>query len=259
MADESVEALIGKRFIARQDVKAIQHADGSYTPDRTKFLMSDLRDHVAGRKTYGHYMLNHDNVCKYFCFDIDLDAEGKWRTPPVPMDGDNAEWVDIRPREAWLENDPVVKADLTVQLRCMADGLAARIARIWKLPTAVAYSGCKGLHVYGFTGPDQAKDIREAAHRILKDEHGGEAFHKVKGDNFWKHTVPEGSHTNVTIEVFPKQDTLDGKDLGNLMRLPLGVHRRTNQEYFFIDPNAPLDKLVPTDPFETLQNGVVWR
>lgn len=263
MAEESVEALIGKRFIARQDVKAVQHADGSYAPDRTKFTMSDLRDHVAGRKTFGHYMLNQENVCKYFCFDLDLDKEGKWQRPPVPMtdeSGPSGDWADIRPREAWVERDPVVYADLLVQLRTMAEGLALRVKRLLNdLPVAIAYSGGKGMHVYGFTGPEQAAAVRRAAHVVLEDKSGRNTFSKFKGENFWKHDVPDGFHSNITIEVFPKQNTLEGKDLGNLMRLPLGVHRRTNENYFFIDPNSPYDQLVPADPFETLTNGSVWR
>lgn len=37
-----------------------------------------------------------------------------------------------------------------------------------------------------------------------------------------------------TLEVFPKQDRLSGKGLGNLVKLPLGIHRLTGKRSFFI-------------------------
>ncbi len=37
-----------------------------------------------------------------------------------------------------------------------------------------------------------------------------------------------------SLEVFPKQDTLSGKGLGNLIKLPLGVHRKTGKRSYFL-------------------------
>ena len=49
------------------------------------------------------------------------------------------------------------------------------------------------------------------------------------------------------IEVFPKQDQLDEGEYGYGIRAPLGVHRRTNQRYWFYDappqPEAQLSYL----------------
>jgi hypothetical protein len=36
------------------------------------------------------------------------------------------------------------------------------------------------------------------------------------------------------LEVFPKQDRLEGKGLGNLVKLPLGVHRLTGRPSYFL-------------------------
>jgi hypothetical protein len=44
----------------------------------------------------------------------------------------------------------------------------------------------------------------------------------------------EGDVSCFQIEVFPKQDTLSGKALGNLVKLPLGVHRGTGKPSFFL-------------------------
>ncbi|MBF0531108.1 MAG: DNA primase, partial [Deltaproteobacteria bacterium] len=37
------------------------------------------------------------------------------------------------------------------------------------------------------------------------------------------------------LEIFPKQDQLTGKGLGNLVKLPLGVHRATGKPSYFIE------------------------
>jgi hypothetical protein len=49
------------------------------------------------------------------------------------------------------------------------------------------------------------------------------------------------------IEVVPRQDRIEGDEFGNAIRAPLGVHRKTNQRYWFYEaaftPEAQLDYL----------------
>ncbi len=45
----------------------------------------------------------------------------------------------------------------------------------------------------------------------------------------------QGGGLRQGIEVFPKQDTLEGKSFGNGIRGPLGVHRRVRRRYWFIE------------------------
>ena len=45
--------------------------------------------------------------------------------------------------------------------------------------------------------------------------------------------VPE-----VTVEVFPKQSSVRGSGLGNLIKLPLGIHRRTGTRAVFLNPHG---------------------
>ena len=45
----------------------------------------------------------------------------------------------------------------------------------------------------------------------------------------------QGGGLRQGIEVFPKQDTLEGKGFGNGIRGPLGVHRRVRRRYWFIE------------------------
>lgn len=58
----------------------------------------------------------------------------------------------------------------------------------------------------------------------------------------------------VAVEVFPKQDRLSGKGLGNLIKLPLGVHQATQRPSRFLDAEmrpleaAAVTRLRPCDP-----------
>ena len=45
----------------------------------------------------------------------------------------------------------------------------------------------------------------------------------------------QGGGLRKGIEVFPKQDVVEGMDFGNAMRGPLGVHRRIRRRYWFIE------------------------
>ena len=49
------------------------------------------------------------------------------------------------------------------------------------------------------------------------------------------------------IEVFPRQDRIEDGEFGNAIRAPLGVHRKTNQRYWFYEaaftPEKQLDYL----------------
>src|SRR5688572_12362826 len=90
--------MLGKRFIERRDVKAVQFKDGHYEPDRTKFTMTDLRAHLAGERTYGHYLISDEDRCRIIAFDIDLPKKALLRH-------DDGETLVDGCRELWLSPD----------------------------------------------------------------------------------------------------------------------------------------------------------
>jgi hypothetical protein len=45
----------------------------------------------------------------------------------------------------------------------------------------------------------------------------------------------KGGSVEEGIEVFPRQDRIEGDEFGNAIRAPLGVHRKTNQRYWFYE------------------------
>lgn len=77
------------------------------------------------------------------------------------------------------------------------------------------FSGGKGFHFWFFFGePVPAGAARSALQRMAR---------RVEPDL-----------DCFTLEVFPKQDQLAGKGLGNLVKLPLGIHRATGKRSFFV-------------------------
>lgn len=253
--------LFAKKFIARPDVKAIQHSDGSWSPhtktgkrdgERIPWNRTDLIHHIEGDRTFGHYLLNTDNRCKLFAFDVDLEKSG---TLPLfePKDEAPDEFAEVADlRAAWQDRSHVGRAHMKLDFKRMAHMLLRSIEEDLTIPCAAAYSGAKGIHVYAFTGLIPADEAREGA-QIVLDTIGN--FKAVRGDNFFKHE----DFPNLSIEVFPKQGSLQGKDLGNLMRLPLGRNLKNPKDpTFFLDMNAPLGVFKPKDPVRALTVENPW-
>lgn len=252
--------LLGTRFVQRRDVKAVQgeHGKGWY-PRREPFTMQDFEDHFTGKQTFGHYLVDEEGNCKLFAFDLDLVKHGRecpgagCQGCTVPVDGDDGETYNVIPREVWQQGT-VVDTDLTFQLRCLAEGLAYRIWRTLGIHTAIAASGHKGVHVYGFTGTMPAESVRQLAVEFLNS--WGGVFEPFKGNVFWRHNH---AYLPVEIEVFPKQGNLEGKDLGNLMALPLGYHRRTGRFKHFVSCTEGLNTLPVMDARAALSGVLPWE
>lgn len=262
---QAVADLIAKRFIARPEVKAIQFDDGSWAPHtvsrksdgvRLPWSRDDLNAHLAGTQTFGHYLLNADDRVKLFAFDIDLkknvDAgkpgayQGHW-PDTSGADTEDVAVLEFDAREAWLDRGHPSRNWQKYQLKVVAHSLARAVREELDIDVAVAYSGGKGLHVYGFTGPIAASDAREAA-KIAIDS--TEKWKPSRGDNFYESIDPNPitSFPNISIELFPKQDNLGNDGLGNLMRLPLGKNKKNPKDpTFFVDMTSPMAQLVPLD------------
>lgn len=276
---DNLPNLFASKFIARPDAKARQSPTGNnewylHTEDgkrdgkRLPWSRQALEAHIDGRETYGHYLLSQESKCKLFAFDIDLEKSGTVPAVPVPSEVsevtteeqlkvlfDNWEasfYEETDLRAAWLTRSHPGRGFLKFQFKLMAHMLVTTIRKELDLPCAVAYSGGKGVHVYAFTGLISAADAREGA-QIVLDSLG--CFKPKRGEHFFVHTnedVLEG-FPNLSVEVFPKQTSLDGKDLGNLMGLPLGRNRKApNEPKFFIDMTSPLAVMQPIDAVRAL-------
>jgi len=274
--DEQVAYKLIEKFIARPDVKAIQNPRG-YQPHGTKdrdgnytgyyeWTLEDVLAHLAGTKTFGHYLLDKDNTCKLFAFDIDLNKTGMIPTLPMPemyegnspqqLDDDAAGmWTDsFQERDliaAWHNREDPARPYLKHAMKSYAHVLQRAIVDL-QIPSAVAYSGNKGVHVYGFCGRMPAEEVRIGA-KIALDSLPMEP---IRGDIFWAWNDNETfqEHKLFTVEVFPKQDTISNEGgFGNLMRLPLGVNLKNPEDpTFFVDMDTTRGVLSSIDPLVAL-------
>jgi hypothetical protein len=276
---DALANLIAKNFIARSDVKAIQYSNGAYSPHqeynpvshkhdgpRIPWRREDLNSHLSGTQTFGHYLLNPDSRCKLFAFDVDFekndkDIVGLWpdvcSTPDICSEDCEPKIYEFDPREAWLDRSHPSRTWQKYQLKMVASVLMKAIYEDLELPCAAAYSGGKGVHVYAFTGLISAADAREGA-RIVLDTVGG--WEPSRGYNFFRsiNRDPVTGYPNLSIEVFPKQNSLAGKDLGNLMRIPLGRNQNSKDPTFFIDMRTPMGEMKPADPIWSLTTTDPW-
>lgn len=271
--------LFAKRFVQRRDVKAVQFTSGAYSPDRELrslgshgplgFKVEHLEAHLAGTATYGHYLLDTDDQARVFAFDIDLEKVGTWCDIP-PFEGVDPSISDedyeklvttheCNPRELWSDRSALgARKWYKMQMGLLARNFAKVITKDLELPCAAAYSGNKGIHVYGFTGPMPAVEVRAAAHLALgiMDE-----WDPKRGNNFFQHRVsdPMIGYPSFSVEIYPKQDSLGGKDLGNLMRLPMGRNLKSSDPCFFLDLTTPAGVMAPhPDPVRLLESGDPW-
>jgi len=282
LSDNALADQIAKRYIARRDVKAVQHKDGSWSPhtksgkhdgERIPWGRADLNAHLAGSSTFGHYLLDTDSTTKLFAFDIDLEQwkptepdrkfyypEGWGKDPLEEKDSpDYPSYAPLLfdPRLAWQDRRHPSRSWLKYQMKMIAHELTVVIERDLELPCAVAYSGGKGVHVYGFCGKVPAAEAIEGAHIVL-DTLGH--WRASRGTNFYKDTNEDvlRGFQNFCIEVFPKQTTMTDDSLGNLMRLPLGRNMKSTDPTFFIDMTSPMGVMAPVDPMHALA-GNPWK
>lgn len=291
----SLPGLIAKRFIARPEVYALQSRTGAWRPSYAwnpaeekfngpvrPFTKAVIEDHLAGKQTAGHYMVNTEGNCKLFAFDLDLvDNVEPWIKYPGAEDiesleekfGDdmerkNAAWLHLvslgrregNPRELWQNKQHPSRQYYLRQMRGLAEMLSQRIFKELDIPVAVDYSGFKGVHVYGWHGMLPATDSRTLALEILDSF---DRFTAHRGDSEFRDTEedPETGYPTLSIEVYPKQEKIREGGFGNLMALPLGVNQKSpKSRKFFIDQRAPHATITPRkDPLPLLERGNPWE
>lgn len=287
--------MIAKRFIATPAYYAVQSNTGSWRPSYAwnpdtqhydgalqPMTPKVIEDHLEGRSTFGHYLVNRDKQTKLFCFDLDLvNHDAPWLRYPGAQDmasleekfGDNQDrlteaWEhllrlgrrDGNPRELWQDKKHPSRPYYLRQMRGLAELLSQRIRSELDIPLICEYSGFKGLHIYGLTGPIGAGEARTLALAVLDSF---ERFEPVRGDSVFRDTEedPEIGFPTIEIEVFPKQDEVKSDGFGNLLSLPLGRNRKNpGVKKFFLDQRAPHATIAPhPDPYRLLETGDPWN
>ncbi len=240
MTDDEVSEvtkLMGRLLIARRDVKAVEKVHGLWIPDRTKFTKQDFVQHLTGNRCLGTYLLDSDNNVRFFAFDVDLSDECQYFALKDMTEIDDQEYgadaeLDIDDtRHGNLESalhDPVHDGHLwaRVLLRCTLDSIANAVTTVLDLVPLVVVTGGGGHVLVPVPNLTPATDARAMAAPVM--EHLG---YSRLNEVFWS-----AGGNAVSIEVFPKQDTIRNQGgLGNLIRLPLGVHSQTGKRSFFMN------------------------
>jgi len=103
------------------------------------------------------------------------------------------------------------------------------------IPHAIEFSGNKGYHLWVFFNkPAPAENVRALASEMREAVGAG-----ISGDPH--------------IEIFPKQDKLtDSNPLGNLVKVPLGLHPVTKNRSMFVLPYTKWEEGTSLEPTEVL-------
>ncbi len=110
--------------------------------------------------------------------------------------------------------------------RALRDAVRAEAARLLGvlrglgLVPLIEDSGYKGRHFWVFLDQPETAEVLHRLGRQLLAWQGPQ--------------VPRGLH----LEFFPKQAGRSGKGLGNLIKLPLGIHRRTGRRSLLLDEDG---------------------
>jgi hypothetical protein len=169
-----------------------------YSPVREHFSPKVAKNHLMGNITVGSYQLRIDGTLMWAAFDIDLNK--KYREK---MQADKKN----------IDNESILKTVFNT-----AKEIHFILKRL-SIPSIIEFSGFKGYHVWlFFQSPLPAFQVKIFMNGILKQA----AFDSEKID----------------VEIFPKQVKLKENGLGNLVKLPLGIHKRTNKFSFFVDENG---------------------
>lgn len=272
---------LANRFFQRQDLLAY-HDGEHYRPLKKPLSGPLLLEHIRGERVLGTYLLDTENRCRFFTFDLDFNATGRsyrvdMKTLEERLTADpncHDAWLkdlwsdepeDCNPREVWTDDDHPLRPWLALQLRCLAEGIAWQAASLYPYPVAVAYSGGKGLHVHVFCGERTALAARNMGNLIITSFPNwftGEDSRFVPvtgGSNSWRDSTD--LYSNITIEIYPKQDVLGEGGYGNLVRVPLGIHPTSRRKSYFIDLGSipAWHPLAEFDPLIALTKGCIPR
>ena len=193
-------------FSGRENNYAIQWVDNNksgYSPANEPMSFQTAARHLKGEITLGVYQLNTASQVKWCAFDVDIK---KHMVDQKEKEGKNINFLLYQALIAAKELKQVVEAR--------------------ELNAYIEFSGNKGYHVWIFFETFiSAKKSKQLMTEILNQANFGLLEHII------------------SVEIFPKQVSLENeKKLGNLVKLPFGIHKKTGKRSYFLDEN---DKPIP--------------
>lgn len=243
MIREAATAM-GELFIHRRDRKAVYRPDRSgnwhWTAIEGPFTIGDFFRHLMKEHCLGTYLLDVDDSVKFLAFDLDLSKSAQYflvhdieqinelEEQQYNFDLDLQDPGDL---EYALHNEfhPAHRWARIVLLECVRK-VSRVVARELDLISLSVITG-GGAHVLvPLPDPVPAEIARDAAWGVMND-----LTVQQVSDNFYDY----GAHREVSIEIFPKQNSLKGASgFGNLIRLPFGWHHEAGIRTYSIDPEV---------------------
>jgi hypothetical protein len=139
--------------------------------------------------------------------------------------------------------------DMTKAARGAATGFPDRVLQLRRDVTAAAQRALRGLHAIGLDACLEESGQKGWHLWVFFDRPLPAALAHELGTGAMAAFEPLSR--DVSVECFPKQSALAKGGLGNLIKLPLGVHRVTGRRALFVDPN-----LRPyADPWQLLRTA----
>ncbi len=201
-------------FSGREGVHARQwvrsNGEGGYSPVHEPLTPAVIRNHLLGSFTAGVYPIRLDGTATFFALDLDIDKQALQRA----------------------RGEPAYAQQLRETLRVEGPRLL-NVLRDLGFAPLFENSGYKGRHYWVLLEEPQTAEVLHLLGRMLLA---------------WQSPhVPSGLH----LEFFPKQGSVrdKGKGLGNLIKLPLGIHRRTGRRSQLLDDQGT----VLADPLAALR------
>lgn len=188
---------------------ACQQSSGAYYPQRQPLTDDELQEHLDGIASYGAYVIRPTSDAAWGP-DVVSDNTVKY----IVFDLDT--------------HDPEATAHLLHEVERFTAHLPMMNPEQRKKALLLEASGNKGVHVWCFF--DKPLPARQVRVWVARD------------------FMPEWEKLGITLEVFPKQDTVDEGGYGNLVKLPLGKHAVSQQWSHFIPRQgwaSQIEEVVP--------------
>lgn len=212
-------------FKGRGGIYARQWIDNmgntGYSPIKEPLTINIVKNHLLGNYTVGIYQLREDDTISFIIFDIDIKKKFL---------------------KEYLSSESMHK-----KMDKTAFEVAQNISSFLKdehIYSYIEYSGFKGYHVWLFFKQFIPASLgKEVGQYILAK------FNELYKENKY-----------IKIELFPKQSSLKSREsLGHLIKLPLGIHRRSGNRSLFYDPsgNPIKDQLSFLLDIETNEKSVI--
>ena len=197
-----------------------------------------LEQHFFSDRCVGAYMLRPDSTVKFLAFDVDVQKTGRFYPirdgqPYAEFDLGNPGIANLE-AVMWDEDHPAYRW-IWLVLNITVLEIATQCKKILGLRSMVVITG-GGAHVLVPFGDNEvlAADARAMGDEVVAATN----IFEQKSAAFWTLAGYVKKEHPVEVEVFPKQDQIREDGYGNLIRLPLGKHRRTGRRSFFAAPGT---------------------